>query len=369
MPKKEKRLMLTKKQIKLLKTVTELNGISGQENEVARFLNKTYLDLGYEVIKDNLGSIFAFKKSKVENAPNVLVAGHMDEVGFIITKVNENGLCNIASVGGHNSQALYAKRVLVRTKDNKYLEGAIDSTPPHLLNKEKGSSEPDISKMRVDFGFRSKEEVIEAGINSGSMVVVKGDFVVLNNGQRLLAKAFDNRYGVALGIEILEYFKDIDLPFNLYVGATVQEEVTGSGIQTISHLINPDFAIILDCSPAKDSLDPKTEQGRLGGGLLLRYVDRSMIAFKELIAFQEKMAQKAKVNYQYFSSPGGTDAGAAHKSGDGVLTLTHCICARNIHTGSSIIDVDDYKAAKKSLIMILKNLDEKQINKFKEERR
>jgi glutamyl aminopeptidase len=354
---------LSKHQLNLFKTVTQLNGISGQENEVARYLNAYYQKLGYEVVKDNVGSIFAFKKSKVENAPRVMIAGHMDEVGFVVTKINENGMCNVVPVGGHNAQALLAKRVVVRTNDGTYLDGTFDMTPPHLKTKDSG--DPKIDKMLVDFGFSSKEEVLNAGINSGSMVVIKGEFAELNGGKRLLAKAFDDRYGIVLGIEILEHFKNIDLPFDLYVGGTVQEEYGVGIVQTATHLIKPDLAIILDCSPARDSKNPNEEHGRLGGGVLLRYLDRNMIAFEELIAFQAKMAKKAKVNMQYFYSPGGTDAGTVHKSNDGILTLTHCICARNIHSPSSIIDVEDYLAAKKSLIMLLKNIDKAKIDEFK----
>ncbi len=362
-------MLLNKKQLKLFKTLSELNGISGQENEVARFLKKTYLELGYEIKTDRLGSIFAFKKSKVKNAPVVVVAAHMDEVGFIVTLVNENGLVNVAPVGGVNPQTLYAKRVLVRTKDGQFLEGVIDSTPPHLIDKNAKASDIDISKMLVDFGFTNKEEVLNAGINSGSMIVVKGDFITLNNGKRLLGKAFDDRYGLVLGIEILQYFKDKELPFDFYVGGTVQEEVGLRGATTSANLLNPDLVIVLDCSPARDSNFANIGEGQLGGGLLLRYHDRSMLSFPELIAYQEEMAKKAKVKTQYFSSPGGTDAGAFHKSGEGVLTLTHCICARNLHTCSTLLDVEDYLAAKKTLITLLKDFDQERLNKLKGARR
>ena len=110
-------------------------------------------------------------------------------------------------------------------------------------------------------------------------------------------------------------------------------------------------------------------QGKLGGGVLIRFVDRSMIAFPFLIDYQVEMAKKLGVNYQYFYSMGGTDAGVVHKVNDGVLTLTNCICARNIHTNSSIIDLEDYEAAKAVLVGILKDLSAERIQEFKEKQR
>ena len=228
----------------------------------------------------------------------------MDEVGFIVTLVNENGLVNVAPVGGVNPQTLYAKRVLVRTKDGQFLEGVIDSTPPHLIDKNAKASDIDISKMLVDFGFTNKEEVLNAGINSGSMIVVKGDFITLNNGKRLLGKAFDDRYGLVLGIEILQYFKDKELPFDFYVGGTVQEEVGLRGATTSANLLNPDLVIVLDCSPARDSNFVNIGEGQLAEGCYFADHDRSMLSFPELIAYQEEMA-KSKSETQYFSSPGG----------------------------------------------------------------
>jgi putative aminopeptidase FrvX len=119
-------------------------------------------------------------------------------------------------------------------------------------------------------------------------------------------------------------------------------------------MIQPDFAIVLDCSPARDSSGDSKEQGQLGGGLLLRYIDASMIARPTLLAYQEAMAKKAKVPFQYYSSPGGTDAGAVHKNLSGIMTLTHCIVARSIHSPSTILDTRDFLSSKKTLLKILK---------------
>lgn len=361
-------MALTSKQIELFAEITQINAIAGHERHVAKVLKKKYEELGLSIVTDNLGSIFAVKKSKMANAPKVMVAGHMDEVGFIVVGIQKNGMLKADAVGGINPQTLLAHRLLLTTKDGKQLNGSIDAVPPHLMSESDRNSITKINSMLFDFGFKSKEEAENAGVYHGAQIVVDGPFVVLNDGQRLLAKAFDNRYGVVLGLDLLETLKDVDLGVDLYVGATVQEEVGTRGAQTATHLINPDFAIVLDCSPARDSTGEPLELGQLGKGFLIRFFDRSMIAFPELLDFQKASADKVGAPYQMFDSPGGTDAGAIHRSFDGVLTLTHCICARNIHTCSSIIDVNDYLAAKATLIEMLKSISHENIKNWREAR-
>lgn len=345
-------------QLDLFKKVTQFYAISGQESDLARFLSQAYQELGFELVRDNLGSVFALKKSKTKHALKVMVAGHMDEVGFIIIDIKENGMIALDPVGGINPQTLLAHRIIAKTKFGTFLEGSVDAIPPHLMNEADREKPVQIANMLVDFGFSSKAEAIEKGLYIGAMAVVKGEFVLLNDGKRLLSKAFDNRYGVVLGLDVAHELKDIELPYDLYIGATVQEEVGLRGATTISQMIEPDFAIVLDCSPARDSTGDKEQEGQLGGGVLLRYTDRSMLSFRNLIIYQEKMCEVNGVKSQYYSSPGGTDAGAIHKANQGVLTLTHCICARNIHTCSSIIDSEDYLGARKVLIAILKDFNQ-----------
>ena len=353
-------MSFTKNEISLFKKVCELNAISGMENEVARFLKAEYEKLGYEIVYDNLGSIFAFKKSKVKNAPKVMIDGHMDEIGLMCIGINKDGTIKATNIGGLYGDTFVAARVLLKTKDGVVIEGCADTYLPHNENEQ----EP--TKFVYDFGFRNDEEAKKAGVYIGAMMVAKGDLVAMNNNQRLMAKAFDDRYGIVLGLEVLKAVQDIDLPFDLYVGGSTQEEVGLRGAQTIESKIKPDLSIVLDCSPARDI---GKDQGQLGGGVLLRYIDGVMIAFPELLDFQERICKKINVKSQYFQSPGGTNAGAIHKSEGGVLTLTHCICSRNIHSQSSIIDADDYHAAKESLIAMLKEIDHKLIDEFKEARR
>jgi len=362
--------MLSTKQKKLFKELLETVAISGQEYQMARALKKHYEPFCDEIIYDNLGSICAHKKSKNPNAPKVMVLGHMDEVGLHVGNVTNDGCIHLnpykLSIW---NQVLMTQRVYIQTREGKLINGVIDTIPPHMLTPELREKPMDPAKMFIDVGARSKEEVEKMGINLFDPVVIRGDFEELNGGKRLLAKAFDNRYGCIAGVELLEAVSKLDLDIDLYVGATVQEEVGGMGARALTEIIKPDFAIVLDCSPASDMGGGENLNGVLGKGVLIRYADRTMIAFPELLRYQEEICDKNGVKYQYFMSPGGTDAGTIHVLNGGILTLTHCICARNIHTCSSILDVEDYEGALKALIAMVKDLNREKIEKFKEARR
>lgn len=356
-------MKLNKHQLQLFEDLTQLNGIAGQEDEVRTYLKKAYSDLGMELMNDKLGSIIAVKKSKKENAKKVFLVAHMDEVGFMVVNILPNGMIKANPVGGLNSETLLSSRVLLKTKEGKYLKGAIASLPPHLLKGAEGTK-TDISNMLFDFGFVSKEDALNNGVYIGAMMVIEGKMEVLNGEERILTKAVDDRYGLVLGVEMLEALKDVELDYDLYVGGSVQEEVGCRGGMTSGYLVNPDLAIVLDCSPARDTSGDTSALGQLGKGVLIRFMDGNMIAFKELLDFQVKCCEEAKVSYQYFDSPGGTDAGNIHKLRDGVLTLTHCICARSIHTCSTIFDVNDYISARESLLVMLKRLNTKEFDEL-----
>ncbi len=358
--------MLNPFELKHFKILSELNGISGQENQVAAFLLKTYQSLGFETQTDHLGSVFAFKKSKTPNAKKVLILGHMDEVGFMVSHIQTNGMIKIVPIGGINNLTLTSQRMHLTTRNGKVFLGAIDTTPPHLL-KDVQQGIPSVESVFVDFGFTTKDEAIKLGVKPGDMVTYATDFAQLQGGTRILGKAFDNRYSLVMGLTILKALKATSLPFDLYVGASVQEEVGLRGATTSSTMIAPDLAIILDCSPARDSSGDANEQGQLGGGLLLRYIDASMIARPTLLAWQEQMAKAAKVPFQFYSSPGGTDAGAVHKNLSGIMTLTHCIVARSIHSSQTILDTRDFEASKKTLLAMLKKLNSSLIEQLAKE--
>jgi glutamyl aminopeptidase len=344
-----------------LENLANLDGIASLESQVFQYMKTHLTPFADEIISDGLGSIFGVKKSKNPHAKRVLLAGHMDEVGFMVKGINDVGSLSIYPVGGWWSQTLMSQRVRVTTQDGRVYKGTIGSIPPHLLTEAKRNAVVDIADLLVDVGATSKQEVLELGINLGDMVVLDGEFVYLNE-HRILSKALDNRYGCAMALAMLEAFKDVELPFDLIAGATVQEEVGLRGAQTAASLTQPDIAIVYDCSPANDAGADKDVLGKLGAGVLLRFVDASMLPNRCMIERLKHTAIQHELPYQYYLSLGGTDAGAIHKANIGVPTLTMCICARNIHTSSSICDVNDLKAAYHASLHFIGELNENAIS-------
>lgn len=344
-----------------LENLAKLDGIASLESQVFQYMKEHLMPVSDEIITDGLGSVFGVKKSKVFNAKRVLLAGHMDEVGFMVKQINDVGSLCIYPVGGWWSQTLMSQRVRITTSEGRVYQGCIGSIPPHMLTDVKRNTPVEIQDLFVDIGARSKQEVLDMGVKLGDMVVLDGDFVRLNE-HRILSKALDNRYGCAMALAMLEAFKEIDLPFDLIAGATVQEEVGLRGAQTTANLTQPDIAIIYDCSPANDASAEQNVLGKLGAGVLLRFVDASMLPNRCMLERLKMTAITHDIPHQYYLSLGGTDAGAIHKSNMGVPTLTICICARNIHTSSSVCDVNDLKAAYLVSSRFIEELNDSTIN-------
>ena len=249
-----------------------------------------------------------------------------------------------------------AQRFDIITANGK-IPGVIASTPPHLLGPEAMNKPVDMKQMFIDIGADSKEEAESWGVRPGLPAIPTSAFTPLQHPKKIMAKAWDNRYGVGLAIELLEETTKADHPNILFSGATVQEEVGLRGAQTASELIRPDVALVLDASPANDASGSKTEFGQLGEGALIRILDRVMVMSPEMRDFLLDTASDENIKTQYFVSPGGTDAGRIHMSGQGVPTAVIGVPSRYIHTHASILHTDDYDAAKALLKALVKRLD------------
>ncbi len=353
--KQKESLFMEKDTLQLFKTLTELPGASGFEHGVRAFMKTELEKYSDRIIQDRLGSIFGVKEGP-EQGPKVMVAGHMDEVGFLVTQITDKGLLRFQPLGGWWSQVLLAQRVQVMTKDGP-IPGVIASIPPHLLDESLRNKPMKMENMLIDIGADDKEDAQNMGVRPGQFVVPICPFTVMKNPKKIMAKAWDNRYGCGLSIELLKELKDETLPNTLFSGATVQEEVGLRGAQTAANMIQPDIFYALDASPANDASGDKQAFGQLGKGTLLRIFDRTMVTNKSLREFILDTAETHNIPYQYFVSPGGTDAGRVHLTNEGVPSAVIGICSRYIHTSASIIHVDDYLAAKELIIQLVKTTD------------
>ncbi|GGF05826.1 peptidase M28 [Halobacillus andaensis] len=345
----------------LFKTLTELPGAPGNEHLVRKFMKEELNKYSDETIQDGLGGVFGVRKSK---GPRVMVAGHMDEVGFMVTQITKNGMLRFQTLGGWWNQVLLAQRVQVIT-DQGPVTGVIGSIPPHNLTPEQRKKPMEIKNMLIDIGADDKEDAQKIGIKPGQQIVPVCPFTPMANQKKILAKAWDNRYGCGLAIELLKELKDEKIPNQLYSGATVQEEVGLRGAQASSHMIDPDVFYALDASPANDMSGDDKEFGQLGKGALLRILDKSMVTHRGMRDFVLDTAETHDIPYQYFISQGGTDAGRVHITNNGVPSAVVGICSRYIHTSSSIIHVDDYAAAKELIVRLVKSTDQNTVDYIK----
>ncbi|MEK3933838.1 M42 family metallopeptidase [Sporosarcina sp. FSL W7-1349] len=354
---------MQKDTLEMFKTLTELPGAPGNEQQVRRYMKTELEKYSDDLVQDHLGSLFGVRHGD-EGAPRIMVAGHMDEVGFMVSAITENGMIRFQPLGGWWSQVLLAQRVEIIT-ENGPVVGVIGSIPPHLLSDAVRNKPMDIKNMLIDIGADDREDAKKIGIRPGQQIVPVCPFTPMANDKKILAKAWDNRYGCGLAIELLKEVHQEKLPNQLYAGATVMEEVGLRGAQTAARMIEPDLFFALDASPANDASGKKDEFGQLGKGVLLRIFDRTMVTHRGMREFILDTAETHHIPYQYFVSPGGTDAGQVHISNEGVPSAVIGICSRYIHTAASIIHTDDYAAAKELLVKLVKACDRTTVETIK----
>ncbi|WP_433946039.1 M42 family metallopeptidase [Paenibacillus sp. SN-8-1] len=346
--------------LELFRTLTEFPSAPGFERELRSFVKERLSSYTGEFVQDRLGSLFGVLRGD-EQGPKVMVAGHMDEVGFMVTGISPNGMVSFQPLGGWWSQAVLAQRLQIITPEGRIV-GVVGSIPTHLLDDALRSKPVDLKTMYLDIGADSKEEAESFGVRPGLQIVPICEFTPLANPKKIMAKAWDNRYGVGLAIELMEALHKEKLPNILYAGATVQEELGLRGARTSANLIQPDIFFGLDASAANDMTGDKRQFGQLGEGALLRILDPTMLTHRGLVEYVQDTADTHKIKYQYFVSPGGTDAGQVHLSGIGVPSTVIGVCSRYIHTSSSILHTDDYAAAKELLIKLVRGLDRTTLN-------
>lgn len=346
---------------KLYKDLFSLVGTSGYEKNVQNYL-RDFMSLypSWSIETDRLGSIFGVKRSKVLNAPIVMVAGHMDEVGLMVVGITSLGMLKMNALGGLNGEVFISQVLNVYTKKGM-IKGVVGAIPPHLKKEQSVA----ISDLILDIGASTKDEAINMGVALGDMILYDNPYAQTANKYRIIAKSIDNRYGCGLALETIKAFADVELPYTLVVGATVQEEVGLRGAETSVNLFNPDVFLALDASPVNDALDPEA-LGGLGKGFLLRMYDPRNVMHQGIMDYFIKLATKKKIAFQYFVSMGGTDAAKALDMQKGVIATTIGLPARYIHSTAAMMDIRDLDACRKMLFAVLNDLNSEKIKQLQE---
>lgn len=342
---------------KIYEDLFKLPGVSGHEDKVREYvLNYLQQYPDFEVITDNLGSVFGYKKSKNPNAKTVMVGGHMDEVGFIVSNIKPNGAINFLPIGGINGEVVLSQVLEIHTP-NGVIPGIVGAKPPHLRQTQSTNFED----LLLDIGAKSDEEALSWGVSLGQMITFTNSFTYTHNQKRVISKAVDNRMGVGVSLELVKHFSGKELPFNLVLGATVQEEVGLRGAQTIANVIKPDVFIAMDSSPINDLLEPQN-LGKMGQGAMIRIHDPGIILPLKVKDYFVDVAKRYHVKHQFYISKGNTDASKVVTSNAGVLSTAIVLPTRYIHSNAALFEIEDLKAVKTLVASIIEDLDEEKLN-------
>ncbi|MFN8567479.1 MAG: M42 family metallopeptidase [Kouleothrix sp.] len=300
--------------LRMLKELTDAPGVSGFEEPVRRVMRRHMEPLG-EIMTDNIGSIIGRKIGKA-GGPRIALAGHLDEIGFMVTRITDEGFLKFQTLGGWWEQVMLAQRVEIHTRQGVVV-GVVGSKPPHLLSAEDRKKVCEKKDMFIDIGAGSRAEAEAFGIRPGDPVVPVCPFTVMKNEKLLMAKAWDNRFGCALAIEVMRRLKGQPHPNELYGVGNVQEEVGLRGAATTTFAINPDIGFALDTGIAGDTPGIRADeaQGKLGGGPVLLLYDASMIPHVGLrdLVIDTASAEGIPLQFDVIAA-GGTDAGRMHLS-------------------------------------------------------
>lgn len=330
----------------LLKELCCRDGVSGNERALAAYIIEQIQDV-CEYRIDPLGSIIAFKKGKAAPKNKIMLDAHMDEVGLIVTCVCENGLLKFATVGGIDVSVLLAKRVRFAGAT-----GVITFKPIHLTDADSRKEYPQLESLYIDVGAKDKAEA-ETLVQPGDTACFDTEFV--QNGDRLLAKAIDDRAGCAQLIRLLQE----ESPYDFHAVFSVQEEVGLRGARAAAYTVAPDYAIVLESTTAADLAGVPEEKQvcRLGQGVALSFMDGATLYDRRLYETALATAHRCGVKVQTKAgTSGGNNSGAIHLTRGGVKTVTLSTPCRYIHSPCSLADYRDIEASKnlaKALIAAL----------------
>ncbi len=332
-----------------LEKLTSLDGPSGFEDEVREYL-KDRLSGKLEVKVDRIGNLIARNQSS--KRPRVLVCAHMDEVGFMVQDIDDNGFIKVTPIGGWDDRIVLGMPVRILGKEK--ILGVFSTIPPHILKPEEASRVMKIEECFIDTGL-SKKELDEQGVTIGSFVVPYSQFIKQKNV--IMAKALDDRVGCSLLLELAQIANSLD--YELIIGATVQEEVGTRGAKVLANQEEPDIAIILECTTAADL--PNVEISRrptsLRNGVAITLMDKTIISNKRLFDKALLIAKELGIMYQIKRPAyGGTDAGAIHLSGRGIPSLVISCPARYIHSNLSLTTKENIETMKKLVLSLLENI-------------
>ena len=376
-------MLVTEFNVDILEKLSNAFGPSGFEWEVQVILKEYVQAFADEIQQDKTGTLIFTSKGDV-NGPKIMIAGHVDEIGFQVSAITKEGYLKFHQLGGWWDQTLLSQRVLVKTSEGKLIPGIIAAKPPHIVDPEERKKVVTKDKMFIDIGCASKAEAEELGVRIGDPMMPDSKFEIWNRTRikkkdgeiqekkdvkLAVGKAFDDRAGAVITAEIIRKIKEenISHPNVVFGAATVQEEVGLRGAKTAAQMIKPDIGIALEVDIAGDvpGIDETKAPTKMGKGPSILTYDRSMIPNPRYRDFVIKTAEELGIPHQLSLVTGGeTDAGVIHLTELGCPSIVIGIPTRHIHAHNGIIDLSDIDNAIKLILELIRRLDKETVESF-----
>ncbi|MDH5381300.1 MAG: M42 family metallopeptidase [Cyclobacteriaceae bacterium] len=339
--------------IPLLKEICEVAGAPGYESRVRTIVLREIEKYVDEVKIDNLGNVIALKKGRSSEKKS-MIAAHMDEIGFMVTHIDENGFLRFTPLGGFDPKTLTAQRVIVHGK--KDLVGVMGSKPIHVMNAEEKQQNVKLTDFFIDLGMGVEE--VKKYISIGNPVTRERELIEM--GDCVNCKSIDNRVSVFILIEALKTIKET--PYDTYAVFTVQEEVGLRGANVSAHQINPDFGFGLDTTIAYDLPGAAAHEmvTKLGEGTAIKVMDASTICDYRMVDYMKQIADKNKIKWQLeVLTAGGTDTAGVQRMGkNGSISGAVSIPTRNLHQVIEMANKSDIQGSIDLLNACIENLDQ-----------
>jgi endoglucanase len=318
-------------------------GVSGFEDDVRDVIAQSVKPLVDEVRVDALGNLIATRQGKSDFT--LMLDAHMDEVGLIISYIEERGFLRFATLGSWDIRILPAQVVKIRTRQGRLITGVIGSIPPHVLKPEDREKPFKLEDLFIDVGASSAEEIQKMGIRIGDPAVPYYPFEQLSDNL-LGGKAFDDRAGCAVALRTLQELQKESLDLTLVCNCAIGEETGLRGARAAAYSINPNAALALEGTIGADvpGVAPARQPTGLGKGPAITIADSSIIVSRKVVEALESVAATLNISYQYkLPVYGGTDAGAIHTTRGGIFTGVLSVPCRYIHSQFSLLQLDDFE--------------------------
>lgn len=336
----------------LIKELCDTPGVPGFEQEISKLVSREMESHCVAHIKDPMGNMIFQVNDTIPGGTNVLIDAHMDEVGFIVSHIEDNGMIRVIPLGGIDPKLFYGQRLSIW--GNKKIEATVAAIPPHISDKNSSTSTP-VEDCLIDTGMNLKK--VKNAVKIGDKVTFSTDCIIDND--RIISKSLDDRIGLYVLLQTVKKINKKKLKCNLFASATVQEEMGLRGARIINSRVNPDFSVALEGTVSNDlpGIPNHKKLAHLGKGPEIRISDKYLIADRFFNNYLEGIASKNKIKYQLTAkNAGGTNSTAFQVTGNGSKATVLSVPVRYLHSPSSICLLSDVKNTIKLLIAGISNI-------------